>query len=159
MRMLAKTTHRLRRVIRNECGGTLAELAILVPFLAVMLAAVSDVGRFFQTYTTLSKATRAASRYLSNHPFIPAEQEKAKNLVVCGKLTACAANDRLVIGLETTNVCIESTGTPTETVTVRIPRTSGGCGAPFSRIRANGAPQGAKAGLLVIGHIFSSGLA
>lgn len=131
MKVIAKTTHQLRRLVKNDNGGTLAELAILVPFLAIMLAGVSEIGRFFQTYTTLSKATRSAARYLSNHPYIPTEQDKAKNLVVCGKLTACAANERLVVGIETTNVCIETTGTPIETVTVRIPRTSTGCGAPY----------------------------
>jgi hypothetical protein len=127
-----KTIRRLGRFFKNDSGGTLAELAILVPFLAVMLAAVTEVGRFFQTYTTVAKATRTAARYMSNHSYIPAEQEKAKNLVVCGKLTACAENERLVPGLETANVCIEATGNPTEIVTVRIPRTGGGCGAPLT---------------------------
>jgi len=128
----SKITHLLHRFVRNERGGTLAELAILIPFLAVMLAGVTEVGRLFQNYTTLSKATRTASRYLSNHPFTTAEKDKAKNLVVCGKLTACGADERLVKGIETANVCIESTGSPTvETVTVRIPRAAGDCGAPY----------------------------
>ena len=127
-----RITHRIRRFAHTDCGGTLAELAILIPFLAVMLAAVTELGRFFQSYTTMSKATRSAARYLSNHPFTPEEQNKAKNLVRCGKLTDCEENDRLVPGVETTNVCVESTGTPTvETVTVRIPRSGGGCGAPL----------------------------
>ncbi len=132
MNLLAQITDRLRSFVKNDCGGTLAELAILIPFLAVMLAAVSDLGNFFQTYTTASKATRTAARYLSNHALTPAEKDKAKSLVVCGKLTACADGDRLVRGIETTNVCIESTGTPTVvTVTVRIPY-SGDCTAPLA---------------------------
>lgn len=132
MNVITKITDQLRCFVKNDCGGTLAELAILIPFLAVMLAAVSDLGNFFQTYTTASKATRAAARYLSNHRFNPAEKNKAKNLVVCGKLTDCADGDRLVPGLETTNVCIESTGAPIpETVTVRIPY-SGDCAAPLA---------------------------
>jgi hypothetical protein len=129
---ILRLTQRIGHFIRTDCGGTLAELAILVPFLAVMLAAVTELGRFFQSYTTVSKATRSASRYLSNHPFTTAEQDKAKNLVRCGKLTACGPNERLVPGIETTNVCIESTGSPTvETVTVRIPPSAGACGAPL----------------------------
>ena len=127
-----RITHLLRRFVRNENGGTLVELAVLIPALAVALAAVTEVGRLFQNYNTLSKATRTAARYLSNHPFNSTEQAKAKNLVVCGKLTACAANDRLVKGIETSHICIESSGAPTiETVTVRIPRTAGDCGAPL----------------------------
>lgn len=125
-------SQKLLRFARNEAGGTLAELAILVPLLAVMLAAVSEFGRYFQKYTTMAKATRSASRYLSNHPFTTTEQDKAKNLVVCGKLT-CGAGEKLVPGIAVSNVCIESTGVAPniQTVTVRIPRTAGGCGAPL----------------------------
>ena len=126
-------SRRFANFAQNENGGTLAELAILVPILVLMLAAISEFGRYFQTYSTLAKSTRSAARYLSTHPFTGAEQDKAKNLVVCGKLTACAQNERYVASLAAANVCIESTGpnaTSPETVTVRLPRTSGGCGAP-----------------------------
>lgn len=118
---------------RNEAGGSLAELAILVPLLLVMLAAVSEFGRYFQTYTTLAKATRSATRYLSNHPLSDNEKTRAKNLVVCGRLTDCGA-DRLVPGMSAAKVCIETTGSPkVETVTVRLPRTADeGCGAPHN---------------------------
>lgn len=128
MDLIIKITGRLHRFAKNDCVGTLAELAILIPFLVVMLAAVTELGRFFQAYTTVSKATRSAARYLSNHPFTDAEKDKAKNLVVCGKLTECADNERLVRGIEKEMVCIESTGAPVvETVTVRI----GGCADPL----------------------------
>lgn len=123
---------KLRRFIRHDKGAALAELAILVPFLVLLVAAVAEFGRFFQKYTTLSKATRTAARYLSNHPF-PTSQDEATNLVVCGKLT-CAGGDELVPGLSAANVCIQSTGSPQiETVTVSIPRASGGgCGTPLN---------------------------
>lgn len=127
---------KLRRFVsftRNDEGGTLAELAILLPLLAVMLAAVSEFGRYFQTYNTLAKATRSASRYLSNHPLNDDEKNKARNLVVCGKTTTCAANEKLAAGIDTSSVCIETTGDPqVETVTVRIPRVAGECGAPVT---------------------------
>ena len=117
---------------RNEAGGSLAELAILVPLLLVMLAAVSEFGRYFQTYTTLAKATRAATRYMSNHPLTDAEKLKAKNLVVCGRAIADCGAERLVPGMSVAKVCLETTGSPkVETVTIRLPRTvEEGCGAP-----------------------------
>ena len=124
---------KLRRFIRHERGASLAELAILVPILILLVAAVSEFGRFFQQYTTLAKSTRTAARYLSNHPF-PDNQAQARNLVVCGKLT-CAGGDELVPGITTANVCIESTGSPRiETVTVSLPRTggAGACAQPFN---------------------------
>src|SRR5262245_32716383 len=89
---------RLRALVRSERGGALAELAIMVPFLAVMLAIVTEVGRYYQTYTTLTKSTRAAARYLSNHNLTNAEVARAVSLAVCGKL-ACTGGDELVKGI------------------------------------------------------------
>jgi hypothetical protein len=118
----------LNRLLRREDGGALAELAILVPFLALMLAAVSEFGRFFQQYTTLAKSTRAAARYLSNHKLDSTEIGRAQSLVICGKL-ACAGNDRrLLPNISVSNICIESTGSPKVlTVTVKIPKTDADC--------------------------------
>ena len=79
------STARRNRFARNESGGTLAELAILIPFLIVMVAAVAELGRLFQTYTTLSKSTRAAARYLSNNAYDATHITLAKNIAVCGK--------------------------------------------------------------------------
>ena len=123
---------RIFQWLRKEDGGALAELAVLIPFLAVMLAGVCEFGRYFQNYTTLSKATRTASRYLSNHDLNATEIARAQNLMVCGKLT-CGAGDRTVVsGFSSANVCIErTTESPTTpkviTVTVKVPRTSGEC--------------------------------
>lgn len=124
MRRTFKLTNKLRDLLDNDFGGTLAELAIIAPLLVVMIAAVSEVGRYFQTYTTLSKATRSAARYLSNHQFVPAEKARAKNLVLCGKLN-CTGEPELVKGLTIENICIQTTLTAAvtvETVTVSIPR-------------------------------------
>ncbi len=127
---------RIRNLVHSESGGALAELALMVPFLAVMLAGVSEFGRFFQNYTTVAKGTRSAARYLSNHQLNSTELGRARSLVVCGKLT-CAGGDELVKGvgagpsLSASNVCIESTGSPKVlNVTVRIPRVSGDCPTP-----------------------------
>ncbi len=130
MKVRIPTVDRLLRFTREDKGAALAELAILVPFLVIMLAAVAEFGRFFQTYTTLAKATRSSARYLSNHKFTVEEQDRAKNLVVCGKLD-CTGSPPLVTGITAAKVCIQTTGAPKiETVTVSIPRDVGDCGAP-----------------------------
>ena len=118
----------INALLRREDGGALAELAILVPFLAIMLAGVCEFGRYFQNYNTVAKATRDGARYLSNHPLTPDEIGKAQSLVVCGKV-ACGATDKPVItGLSAGNVCVESTGSPKIlNVTVRIPRSNSAC--------------------------------
>ena len=119
---------KVRKLVRCEQGGALAELAIMVPFLVLMLAVVSEIGRYFQTYTTLAKGTRSAARYLSNHSLNQQEIDRATNLVVCGKLT-CASGETLIKGFAggpnftKNNVCIESA---TNSITVRVTR-DGSC--------------------------------
>jgi len=95
-----------RRFIRSEKGGALAELAILVPFLVVMLAAVTELGRLFQTYTALSKSTRAAARYISNHAYDDEQIGFGKNVAVCGKVD-CTDVDPVVPGLTASNVHVD----------------------------------------------------
>jgi hypothetical protein len=116
----------LRALMKDERGGTLAEMALTVPLLIVLLAGVAEIGRYFQSYTTLAKSTRAAARYLSNHQYNNIEVGRAKNLVVCGQLTTCTATERLVKHADVNNVCIETTkvagSEQIEFVTVSIPR-------------------------------------
>lgn len=126
MRKLLDRFRKLHILVKDESGGTLAEMALTVPLLIVLLAGVSEIGRYFQSYTTLTKSTRAAARYLSNHQYNDIEISRAKNLVVCGRLTACTAEERLVKGASTANVCIQTTkvagSEQIEFVTVSIPR-------------------------------------
>jgi Flp pilus assembly protein TadG len=96
---------RERRFIKSETGGALAELAILVPFLVVMLATVTEIGRLFQTYTDLSKATRASARYISKVAYDGPEIENAKNVAVCGRID-CTGVAPVVPNLTKANVSV-----------------------------------------------------
>ena len=84
MRLIGNFRSRLARfALRDERGTQLVELAIVVPVAVLLLASVAEFGRFFYTYTTLSKATRAGARYLiSQEP--GTKDAAAKNLVVYG---------------------------------------------------------------------------
>ncbi|HKR10748.1 MAG TPA: TadE/TadG family type IV pilus assembly protein [Pyrinomonadaceae bacterium] len=108
MRLL-QINKRARHLAENESGGTLAELAILLPFLIVMVGAVAELGRFFQTYATLSKSTRASARYLSKVAYEENDTTKnltsAKNVAVCGK-TDCTGQAAVAAGLTTANIDI-----------------------------------------------------
>jgi TadE-like protein len=115
------------RFVKSKRGGALAELAILVPVLVVMLAIVTELGRLFQTYTALSKSTRVAARYLSNNAYDDGHIALAKNVAVCGK-TDCTDTDPVVPGLTVDNIDVEPDaefkaggggGNP-KTVTIRI---------------------------------------
>ena len=104
--------NRARHLAENETGGTLAELAILIPFLIVMVAAVAELGRYFQTYSTLSKATRASARYLSRIAYEgEATELLAKNVAVCGK-PDCTGTDPVVPSLTTANVAVSAESAP-----------------------------------------------
>lgn len=110
-----------RRFTRDERGGTIAELAILIPFLIVMVATVAELGRLFQTYTSLSKSTRAAARYLSNNAYDENFIGKAKQMALCGKIS-CASGEEVVSGLKIEHIDITSEGDAgnPSTVTVSI---------------------------------------
>ena len=108
MRLLDRF-RKLRVMVKDESGGTLAEMALTLPVLIVLLAGVSEIGRYFNSYTTLAKSTRAAARYLSNHQYNSTEIARAKNLVICGSLSTCTEDQRLVKGATVDNVCIETT--------------------------------------------------
>ena len=147
---------RINDLLRREDGGALAELAVLVPFLAVMLAGVCEFGRYFQNYNTVAKATRTASRYLSNHPLTTQEIGKAQSLVVCGKLACTDADKPLITGLSASNVCVETTGSPKVlTVTVRIPRDTAPCSPTAG---AGGASQLTYAPIFNVGALLGTGL-
>jgi Flp pilus assembly protein TadG len=54
----------LHRFRREEQGVQLVEVAIVVPILLMLFAAVGEFGRYFYEYTTLAKAARVGARYM-----------------------------------------------------------------------------------------------
>ncbi len=108
------------RAWRDERGSQLAELAIVMPILLVLVGATAEFGRFFYTYTTLLKGTRAATRYLVSQP--PGEgTAAARNLVVYGN--TAGTGTPIASGLTTTNVLITPSANGsgvTQTQTVEI---------------------------------------
>jgi len=96
------------RFARSERGTQLVELSIVLPVLLLLLATTAEFARFFHTYTTLSKATRSAARYLTTAPVDGSDDEKARNLVVYG--STVAEGEPLVSGLTTLQVNITREG-------------------------------------------------
>jgi len=112
---------RLRRFARSERGTQLVELAIVLPLLLVMFGAVAEFGRFFYTYQTLTKATRAGARYLTTELASGAADADAAELVVYGNTTG--AGDPILEGLDVSNVDVTREGpnpAQPELVTVTI---------------------------------------
>jgi Flp pilus assembly protein TadG len=113
----------LSRFRRDEQGVQLLELAVVLPILVLLFAAVAEFGRYFYEYTTLAKGSRVAARYLISKSVNSTTnyQAIAKNLVVYGNTTGTGSP--IVSGLTTANVSITyqgGTASIPETVTVSI---------------------------------------
>ena len=111
----------LHRFTREEKGLQLVEAAIALPVLLLLFAATAEFGLFFYEYTTLAKAARAGSRFLSTAQFTPENQTAAQNIVVYGNPTGTGSP--ILPGLSTTHVYIIPSGgfaTIPNTVTIEI---------------------------------------
>ena len=122
-----RTRLRLRRMLHlqrfagDERGLQLVEAAIVVPIFLVLFGATAEFGRYFYEYTTLAKAARAGSRYLTTAPVQALEDTAAKNIVVYGN--AAGTGTPILPGLTTTQVVITRQGgvlSIPETTTVQI---------------------------------------
>jgi Flp pilus assembly protein TadG len=89
----------------DDRGLQLVELAITLPVLILLFAALAEFGRYFQSYTTLAKGTRVAVRYLATASANGSDDLAAKNLVVYGNVAGTGSP--IVNGLSVTNVFID----------------------------------------------------
>jgi Flp pilus assembly protein TadG len=99
---------RLHRFTRDERGLQLVEVAIVIPIFIVLFAAVAEFGRYFYEYTTLAKAARVGTRYLSVVPVTSTEDAIAKNIVVYGN--PAGSGSPILAGLSPSNVVITRQG-------------------------------------------------
>ena len=114
---------KIRRFVRRENGTHLAELAIALPVMLVMLGGLAEFGRFFYTYTTLTNAVRAGARHAckweKNASWTFPETSK---MVVYGDYSD-TSNGPILPGLSTANVQIQANGPSVnnvDSVTVKI---------------------------------------
>jgi len=124
--MCRELNRKIRCFKRDERGVQLVELAIVLPVLVVLFAAVAEFGRYFYEYTTLAKASRVAVRYLATAITNGDCDADAKRLVVYGNFAG--TGNPVVTGLATSNVEITRrnisgglmTGGIPNTVTIKI---------------------------------------
>jgi Flp pilus assembly protein TadG len=125
MLMWTMLLRRILRFKRDDRGLQLVELALTLPVLILLFAAVAEFGRYFQSYSTLTKGSRVAVRYLATARYGGCDDSAAKNLVVYGN--EAGTGSPIVNGLTTGNVSITrhtaggalTTGFPA-TVTIEI---------------------------------------
>jgi len=113
----------IRRLLGDERGTQLVELAIVIPIFVVLFAATAEFGRYFYEYTTLAKASRAGARYLATSAVNNTEDGAAKNIVVYGN--AAGTGSPILPGMTTANVVItRQGGVPVLPQTVKVQITS-----------------------------------
>lgn len=111
----------LQRFRKDERGLQLVEVAIVIPVFLMLFGATAEFGRYFYEYTTLAKASRAGTRYLTTAMVSGTEDATAKNIIVYGNPTGTGSP--ILTDLATSNVVItRQGGTPVlpQTVTVSI---------------------------------------
>jgi Flp pilus assembly protein TadG len=113
----------LNRFRRDEQGVQLLEMAIVIPILLILFAAVAEFGRYFHEYTTLAKASRLGARYLISKSVNSSVNYEtiAKNIVVYGN--ASGSGSPILSGLSAANVEVTYAGPVAgipDTVTVTI---------------------------------------
>lgn len=86
----------------------MVEAAIVLPIFLILLAATAEFGRYFYEYTTLAKAARVGTRYLTTAEVSSGEDATAKNIIVYGNPTG--SGSPILTGLTTTNIVITRTG-------------------------------------------------
>jgi len=111
----------LARFARNERGVQLAELAIVLPLLALMFGATAEFGRYFHEYTTLAKSARIGARYLATACVKPGEDLNAKNLVVYGN--AAGTGSPVLDGLDASYITITKRDSTGAVITSGVPQT------------------------------------
>ena len=123
MRRKIKALERVRRFIKEDRGTQILELAIALPVMLMLLGAVSEFGRFFYTYTTLTNAVRGGARHACKWErgaswTVPETQR----MVVYGDFSDTSKGP-ILPGLTTGNVAVDANGPSVnniDSVTVRI---------------------------------------
>ena len=111
----------IRRGARDERGTQLVELSLVLPVMILLFASVAEFGRFFYTYATLAKATRAAARYASTRRFDSTDAAQAQSLAVFGDPSAGCTGTAILQGLTCANVDLQqTTSAGTQVVTARV---------------------------------------
>lgn len=62
----------------RDRGANIVEMAVVLPFLLLLLMGIADIGRAFYTYISLTNAAREGARFAARFPFQGSEGEIAQ---------------------------------------------------------------------------------
>jgi Flp pilus assembly protein TadG len=101
----------LHRFRRDEQGVQLVEIAIVIPIMLMLFAAVGEFGRYFYEYTTLAKAERVGARFMAAKSIDSVSTDwvaATKKLVVYGN--TAGTGTPVLPGLTINNVDVKFAG-------------------------------------------------
>ena len=102
-----------RKIIHNQRGQTLVELALILPILVILLMSTIEFGRIFFTYLTITNASREAVRSTVIHT-------GKDNAYIEQKVSAAASwldTDDLILEVTPSTPAHRTTGVP---LTVKV---------------------------------------
>ena len=101
----------LQRFRGDENGVQLVEIAIVLPLLLMLFAAVGEFGRYFYEYTTMAKAARVGARFMASKSVDSTSTDwvtATKKLVVYGN--TAGSGTPVLPGLTISNVDVKFAG-------------------------------------------------
>jgi Flp pilus assembly protein TadG len=113
-------TFDLRRFWKSTRGTALAEAAIVLPVLVLMLGAAAEFGRFMYYYNTLDKATVVSARYISTRALTASNLADTRNMAVYGNTAGTGGKVLNDSNFTTAKIIINPTSGTPQTVTVSI---------------------------------------
>jgi hypothetical protein len=123
MRKSIKTRSDIRRFLKKERGTQILELAIALPVMLIMLAAVGEFARFFYTYSALDNAVRAGARHACKWERNASWTVPETNRMVVYGDYSDTSNGPILPGLTEANVVVQANGPSVnriDSVTVKI---------------------------------------
>src|SRR5437867_12922393 len=96
----AATQRRCGHRQSSQSGQSLMEFAMVLPLVLLVVFGITEFGRAYYQYNTLSKAIRNGARYMSSHTYSNANIANAQNMVVYGQ--ASGSGTAVLPGLTST---------------------------------------------------------
>jgi len=110
------------------------EFAMVLPLVLLVVFGITEFGRAYYQYNTLSKAIRNGARYMSSHTYSSANIANAQNMVVYGQTSG--SGTPVLPGLTTATIAVTPSGGTTPYSELNPPQevTVGAVNYPFNSL-------------------------
>ncbi|WP_261815409.1 TadE/TadG family type IV pilus assembly protein [Vibrio gallicus] len=112
---------------RKQKGIAAVEMLFVLPILLILMVGIFEISRIFIQYTTLNKAVQAGARYalLDIYGAQPqgtiAPESQIKNVVVYGMRGSGTESQKVLTGISTANISIDTSSSEHITVSAVYP--------------------------------------